>query len=375
MAENGFMRRALQLAEAADGAVAPRPAVGAVIVTPSGEIVGEGITQAAPGPHAEIAALRQAGERARGATAYVTLEPCGHTGATPPCAHALVEAGIRRVVAGCRDPNPAVRGRGLAYLRAAGVEVRTGVLGRSARARIEPFARWVTTGRPLVTIKLAATLDGRAAAPDGTSQWITGPQAREEVHELRRRVDAVVVGAGTVGADDPSLTCRLPGYEGPQPRRVVLDSTGRTSTEARVFDGTAPVIILTGDGASVDRRRAWAKAGADVRVLPAGPGGVALEPALQTLGELGVCHALVEGGPTLAASVVDAGLADRFRIYVAPTVLGRGMPAFEGGGVQTLADARSLVIERVGRVGSDVRIDARARRENAPTDDERGRRD
>lgn len=350
-----LMGRALELAARAEGSVAPRPCVGAVIVSPEGEVVGEGFTALRPGPHAETAALEAAGVRARGATVYTSLEPCSHATVTPPCTAALIAAGVARAVVGAIDPDPRVNGEGVRILRDAGIAVETGVLRREAEALIEPFAKWVTTDRPFVTLKLAMTLDGKVAAPDGTSRWITGPEARAEVHDLRRRADAVLVGAGTVEADDPALTFREPGLEGAQPLRVLVDSSGRTSASAQLFDDAAPTLVLTVDDVAAG---AWERAGAEVARVASGEGGVDLDAALVELGRRGVCHLLCECGPTLAGSLVDQGLVDRFVLYLAPKLIGGDAPGAIGVGVKTIADVWELEIEDVTRVGADIRIDA-----------------
>jgi diaminohydroxyphosphoribosylaminopyrimidine deaminase/5-amino-6-(5-phosphoribosylamino)uracil reductase len=364
MTDTVHMRRALELARSAEGAVSPRPPVGAVIVAASGEVVGRGATTARPGPHAEIVALEQAGGRARGATAYVTLEPCAHHGATPPCADALVAAGVARVVAGVRDPFPQVRGRGFKRLRDAGIELRTGVLRQACREMVRPFATWAAFGRPYVTLKLAATLDGKVAAPDGTSRWITGESARAEVHALRGRVDAVVVGAGTIETDDPSLTCRSPEHSGSQPRRVVVDSSGRTPATARIFDGEAGSVVLTALDVPDDRLAAWEGTGATVVRVPRAEAGASIPDALRALGQLGICHVLLEGGPGLAASFAAEGVVDRYVLYLAPKLLGGEAYDMLGVGAKTLAGASRLRIERVERIGDDLRIEAVPARED-----------
>jgi diaminohydroxyphosphoribosylaminopyrimidine deaminase/5-amino-6-(5-phosphoribosylamino)uracil reductase len=355
------MRRALELAHRADGCVAPRPPVGAVVVSSDGEVVGEGYTRRKPGPHAEGAALEQAGERARGATVYCTLEPCTLAISKPvSCADLLIEAGVARVVTSMLDPCPDIDGRGVERLRAHGITVDVGLLGAEASALIEPFAKWITTTRPFVTLKVAASLDGKIAAADGTSRWITGEAARAEVHELRRRVDAVLVGSGTVLADDPALTFRTSGLEGDQPLRVVLDASGRTPETAQVFDGAAPVLIVTTDDVPDERVNAWLAAGADVARVVAHEGGVDVDAAVDVLGERGLCHVLVEAGPTLASSFVERGIVDRFVLYLAPKLIGGDAPGLLASGGKTLTDAWSLEIENVSRVGEDVRIDARS---------------
>ncbi len=359
MSDDGkFMKRATELAERAVGSVSPRPPVGAVVVR-DGDVVGEGFTQPRPGPHAETKALEQAGEAARDATVFVTLEPCSHTGDTAPCADALIAAGVARVVVGTTDPNPKVNGRGVAKLRSAGIAVDEDVESAACRSLVEPFAKWVRDGVPFVTLKMASSLDGKTAAPDGTSMWITGEAARAEVHDLRRRTDAVIVGSMTVLRDDPLLTCRLEGVDVTQPLRVVIDGSGRSPETSRVFNGDAPTLVITNDDLAdvhVDR---WLGAGAEVVRLPAGESGVDVGAALHFLGERGICHALVEGGPTIAASFAASNLIDRFVLYLAPKLIGGDAPGLLNDGVKTLTDAWDLQIEGVRSVGEDLRIDAR----------------
>jgi diaminohydroxyphosphoribosylaminopyrimidine deaminase/5-amino-6-(5-phosphoribosylamino)uracil reductase len=332
--EEGYMARALELARLAEGSVSPRPPVGAVIVRED-QIVGEGHTTDGEGLHAEIAALQAAGDKASSATCYATLEPCLRW-----CVPALVSAGISRVVYATTDPNPQVDGQGHAALREAGIEVTSGICGDEARRLIEPFATWIATKRPFVTLKLAASLDGKVAAPDGTSQWITGEEARAEVHELRRRVDAIMVGSGTVLVDDPLLTYRGP-QPGKQPLRVVLDSAGRVPEAAKIRNDEAPTLVLTH------------------RDVAVADGGLDLGAVLDLLGSRGICHLLLEGGPTLASSFVHAGLVDELVLYLAPKLIGGDAPALFADGVKTLADAWSLEITDVQHVGDDIKITAR----------------
>src|SRR5438874_7167288 len=261
-----FMRRALSLAENGAGLAAPNPMVGAVVVADDGAVVGEGWHEGPGTPHAEVVALRQAGERARGASLYVTLEPCSHQGRTGPCAPAVAGAGIARVVAAVPDPNPEVDGRGLALLRASNVAVETGTCAVEAADLVRGFARHVRTGRPFVVLKAAASLDGRVAARDGSSTWITGEEARRDAHTLRARAGAVVVGAGTAVSDRPRLTVRLEGYRGRQPLRVVVDSSGRTPPDGPLFDGSAPTLVATSRRAPKPAVRGWSDAGAEVMV-------------------------------------------------------------------------------------------------------------
>jgi diaminohydroxyphosphoribosylaminopyrimidine deaminase / 5-amino-6-(5-phosphoribosylamino)uracil reductase len=347
------MNRALELARAAEGRTSPRPPVGAVVVSPDGDVVGTGRTSRGEGLHAEIAALEGARARARGATCFVTLEPCAHL-----CAPALIDAGVARVVSATTDPNPKVDGKGHAMLRAAGVSVETGLLADEADALIAPFATWIATGRPFVTLKVAASLDGKVAAADGTSRWITGEQARAEVHDLRRRVDAVLVGSGTVVADDPALTFRTPGLEGDQPLRVVLDASGRAPETAQIFDGAADALVITTDDVPDARVNAWLTAGADVSRVASADGGVDIAAALDVLGERGICHVLVEPGPMLAASFVERDLVDRFLVYLAPKLIGGDAPGLLASGAKTIAEAWALEITDTVRVGDDLRIEA-----------------
>jgi diaminohydroxyphosphoribosylaminopyrimidine deaminase/5-amino-6-(5-phosphoribosylamino)uracil reductase len=373
------MARAVALAEGGRGATSPNPMVGAVLVR-DGRVVGEGFHQAAGRAHAEAAALAAAGAAAAGATCYVTLEPCAHHGRTPPCADALVAAGVARVVAAVADPDPRVDGAGLARLRAAGVEVVTGVGAAAAATQNAAYLTHRRLGRPRVTLKAAASLDGKVAAPDGTSQWITGPAARADGHRLRAEADAVLVGAGTALADDPRLTVRLPGHAGRQPLRVLADAAGRVGPGGHLFDGEAPTLVATtpaAPGAAVD---AWKAAGAEVLICRAGtvgggsggaPGAppvgprVDLHDLLRALAARGVLELLVEGGPTLQASLWAAGLADRLVWYLAPLAIGgAGAPGLLGGaGAATLADARRLRLASVDRLGDDLRLIAFPRSE------------
>ena len=342
------MRRAITLAARGLGHTSPNPAVGCVILDPAGAVAGEGWHSRAGGPHAEIEALRRAGDRARGGTAVVTLEPCNHTGRTGPCAQALLDAGVARVVVAVPDPNQAASG-GTETLRAAGIDVEIGVLEAKAAAGNVAWLTSVRTGRPYLTWKFAATLDGRSAAADGTSRWITGPEARADVHRLRARVDTIVAGVGTVLADDPELTVRLPGHDAHQPLRVVVDSAGRTPAGARVRDGAAETWIATA---------AEVGAGPDGRVdLPK------LFAALHARGSRSV---LLEGGPTLAGAALRAGLVDRVVGYLAPALLGAGPAALGEAGISTIGQALRLDVTDVTVIGTDVRITATPRITTAP---------
>ncbi|WP_341720383.1 bifunctional diaminohydroxyphosphoribosylaminopyrimidine deaminase/5-amino-6-(5-phosphoribosylamino)uracil reductase RibD [Micromonospora sp. FIMYZ51] len=337
------MRRAIELAARGLGTTSPNPVVGCVLLDADGEVVGEGFHAYAGGPHAEIVALAQAGHRAKGGTAVVTLEPCDHTGRTGPCSLALVQAGVARVVIAVPDPNPVATG-GAATLRAAGVRVDVGVRGTEAENGNVAWLTAMRRGWPYVIWKYAATLDGRSAAADGTSMWITSEAARMDVHALRATVDAVVVGVGTVLADDPRLTVRNL-RDGSlairQPLRVVVDSAGRTPADAQVRDGAARTWIATA---------AEVGAGAD--------GGVDLPALLAALHARGVRAVLLEGGPRLAGAFLAAGLVDRVVGYLAPRLLGAGPAALVDAGVTTIAEAIDLEIIDVTQIGPDLRITA-----------------
>ncbi|TDC37052.1 bifunctional diaminohydroxyphosphoribosylaminopyrimidine deaminase/5-amino-6-(5-phosphoribosylamino)uracil reductase RibD [Micromonospora sp. 15K316] len=341
------MRRAIELGARGLGTTSPNPVVGCVLIDTDGEVVGEGFHAYAGGPHAEIVALAQAGERARGGTAVVTLEPCDHTGRTGPCSLALIQAGVARVVIAVPDPNPVASG-GAATLRAAGVRVDVGVRTQEAEAGNIAWLTSMRRGWPYVIWKYAATLDGRSAAADGTSMWITSEAARIDVHALRGTVDAVVTGVGTVLADDPRLTARNL-RDGSlairQPLRVVVDSEGRTPADAQVRDGAARTWIAT---------VAEVGAGKDGRVdLPA---------LLAALHQRGIRAVLLEGGPRLAGAFLAAGLVDKVVGYVAPRLLGAGPAALVDAGVTTIAEAIDLELIDVTQIGPDLRITALPRK-------------
>ncbi len=326
------MRRALEVAATVRGSTAPNPWVGCVVVPPArgrtATTLFEGATAPPGGPHAEASALAAAGESARGSTLYVTLEPCDHQGRTPPCTAAIVEAGVARVVIGIEDPDPIVAGRGIETLRAAGVEVVVGVEAERVAEQLAPYLKHRTTGLPWVVLKMAASLDARTAAPDGTSRWITGEAARRDVHLLRARSDAVLVGAGTVRADDPELTVRLDdGMERSQPLRVVL---GSAPPDARV----RPALELSGE----------------------------LKDVLSELGRRGVLELLVEGGATVAHDFHAAGLVDRYVLYLAPAFFGGddGRPLFSGPGAGTIGDVWRGRLVSVERLGEDIRVEVAA---------------
>jgi len=363
------MQAALALAQRELGRVWPNPAVGCVIVS-QGRVIGRGWTQPGGRPHAETEALRRAGGAARKATAYVTLEPCCHWGRTPPCADALIAAGIRRVVIALEDPDPRVAGGGIRRLREAGLAVETGVAAEAAAEVNAGFLIRQRLGRPLVTLKLATSLDGRIATSAGESRWITGPPARERGHLMRARHDAIMVGTGTVLADDPELTCRLPGLAAHSPLRVVLDRRLRIPLSARIIAeaGRTPTWVLTLAAADPQRRAAMAAAGAVVIDVAADPAGrIDLAAALAALGERGLTRLLVEGGAGLAAALLRAGLVDRLAWFHAPLLIGAdGIPAVSGIDRATLAEFPHFEQISTAALGDDVLTLLRARHEPDP---------
>jgi diaminohydroxyphosphoribosylaminopyrimidine deaminase/5-amino-6-(5-phosphoribosylamino)uracil reductase len=352
----GFMREALAAACRGLGRTSPNPAVGAVVVQ-GGRMVARGHHARAGGPHAEVVALRAAGEAARGADLYTTLEPCDHFGRTPPCSLAIIEAGVRRVFVGSRDPNPLVQGKGLSRLRRHGVEVIPGVLTAECDRLNAAWFTYITRGRPHVTLKAAVTLDGRLATRTGDSRWVTGPEARAWVHRLRDRVDAVLVGAGTARADDPALTTRLPGGRGRDPLRVVLDTDLRLPPRLKLFTERSAASTLVAHAS--DRRRRLPR-GVELVRCARGPGGVDLRDLLDRLAARGVTHVLAEGGGAVHAALLAAGLVDEVAVLVAPKLLGAdGLPLTRGKGPARMADALRLAEVEVERLGDDVLVRGR----------------
>jgi len=361
------MRRALQLAERGWGRVSPNPLVGALVRAADGSLLGEGWHEGPGTDHAEVMALRAAGPRAQGATVVCTLEPCDHVGRTPPCTRALIDAKVRRVVVGALDPNLGDDAPGIAELRAAGIEVVTGVLEGECREPNVAFERHVRTGNPFVVLKQASSLDGKTAAADGSSRWITSDAARADVHRLRAWADAIVVGSGTAIRDDPSLTIRDERFVSARPPvRVVLDARGRLVPTGRVFDEAAPTLIATTADAPEARTAAWLRAGAEVLVLDRDPAGhVSLEALLGALGKRDVQGLLVEGGARLAWSFVRDDLVDRFVLYLAPKLLGgvESPGLLAGEGFAPVDAARSIRFERIERLGPDLKVVADVHRD------------
>lgn len=365
------MERALYLARLALGGTSPNPAVGAVVVR-NGVVVGEGYTQPAGQAHAEIVALAHAGELARGAEMYVTLEPCSHHGRTPPCVKAIAEAGIARVHAALLDPNPSVNGRGLEALRQAGVECLLGEGGETAKELVEGFGKSMTTGAPFVVAKWAMSLDGKIATRAGESKWITGEASRTYAHYLRAICDAVLVGVGTVLNDDPLLTVRIPPEADAastpalvwpaspkSPLRVILDSRGRIPLVSRVLDVLpAPTMVVTTADMPAAVRGALERMGVQVAEAPATEAGVDIGAALALLGGQGIGSVLIEGGAGVLGSAFDQGLVDKVCAFVAPMVIGgrEALSAVGALGVRNIGLARSLSSVRVARLGEDVLI-------------------
>ncbi|WP_433954953.1 bifunctional diaminohydroxyphosphoribosylaminopyrimidine deaminase/5-amino-6-(5-phosphoribosylamino)uracil reductase RibD [Janibacter indicus] len=352
------MTRAVELAARGLGRTAPNPVVGCVVLDAAGAVVGEGWHSRAGGPHAEIEALAAVGDAARGGTAVVTLEPCRHTGRTGPCTSALLAAGVARVVVAVPDPTETAGG-GADLLRRNGVEVVEGVGRAAAEHGNRAWLHAVRTGRPWVTWKLATTLDGRTSAADGTSRWITGATARAAVHRLRAERDAVLVGAGTLRADDPHLAVR--GLDDvTQPLRVVLDPRAEIALTARVLDDVAPTLVVVAEDADATRLTA---AGVDVLALPVGERGLDLAALLAALHGRGVHSVLLEGGAHLAASAVAADLVDEVVAHIAPALLGAGSPVLADAGITTITEALRLTTTDVARLGDNVAVTATVRRE------------
>lgn len=350
-----WMAEALRLARLGEGLTRPNPPVGAVVVK-AGKIIGRGYHRKAGGPHAEIYALRQAGPRAFGATLYVTLEPCSSWGRTPPCTDAILAAGIKRVVCAMADPNPMHAGKGYRMLRQARVNVDCGVGAVEAAEILRPFTSFMLRTRPYITAKLATSLDGRIADASGCSQWISGPKARVQVQELRRRVDAVMVGAGTVIQDNPSLLPRP--ARGRMPYRVIVDALGKVPPRSQVFtdEFAACTILATTKHCPEHQREIYAKRGAQVIVLPASGRGVSLPALMKALHAQGLMHVVCEGGGVLVGSLLKAGLVDEMLLFVAPVILGCKGSASVGAVHWALAKAPRMKVVESRLVGDDVMI-------------------
>jgi len=356
-----WMREALSEARLGLGRTHPNPCVGAVVVR-EGRVVGRGHHAQAGAPHAEVLALADAADGARGADLYTTLEPCDHFGRTPPCTRAILDAGVARVISASEDPNPLVDGRGLARLRAAGLAVWTGVLSEEADALNRPFHKAMRRGLPWVTLKAAVSLDGRLATRTGEARWVTGEEARADVHRLRSRVDAVLVGTGTARLDDPQLTARVPGGGGRNPLRVVLDARGELSPALRVFRQPDPdqTVVVVGEGAAPEGAARLAATGARVWTVPRSARGLDAEALLRRLVAEGALHVLVEGGAGLFTTLLVERLADELILFLAPKLLGGDALAWVGGlGVERMEDALALRVDELAPLGKDWRLTAR----------------
>lgn len=358
MSDVRFMQRALELARRGRGWVNPNPLVGAVVVR-DGQIVGEGYHPKLGEPHAEVFALREAGEKARGATVYVTLEPCNHWGRTPPCTQALIEAGVSRVIAASWDSNPLTAMESRKTLEAAGISLEVGLLESEARRLNEPFFHFIRTRRPFVVMKTAMTLDGKIATPSGHSQWISGETSRAHVQELRATYAAVMAGIGTVLADDPLLTCRIPGAH--PPTRILVDPRAETPPTARLFTDPSPVIIAISPAAARERRQALEARGATLLEVPLAENGrhLDLNALMIMLGERQIDSILLEGGGSLNASALRAGIVSKVVAFIAPKLLaGDGIPPTHGPAVATMAHALRLRDLTCHPSGQDVRLEA-----------------
>ncbi|MEX1297674.1 MAG: bifunctional diaminohydroxyphosphoribosylaminopyrimidine deaminase/5-amino-6-(5-phosphoribosylamino)uracil reductase RibD [Desulfotignum sp.] len=358
MTDREHMQLALALAARGKGFTSPNPCVGAVVVK-NGEVVGQGWHRAFGADHAEVMAIDDAGGAARDADLFVTLEPCNHFGKTPPCTHKILASGIRRVVAACPDPNPKAAG-GLSFLSQNGVDVSCGLLQEQAETLIEDFLWYVRHHTPFVILKCAATLDGRIATSTGESQWITCEESRAFGHEIRGQVDAILVGSGTLHADNPSLTCRIPGKQTRDPARVILDTRLTISEDANVIrqESTASTIVVTGPGVPADKKMRLLKKNVQVVEVGLKNNRLDLQQLVVTLGDMSMTSLLVEGGGTVAASVLSAGIVNKLVYFLAPRLLGGsdGKAVFEGKGAEKLTDAVTLERMSVTRIGADILV-------------------
>jgi diaminohydroxyphosphoribosylaminopyrimidine deaminase/5-amino-6-(5-phosphoribosylamino)uracil reductase len=354
-----YMSMALDLAGRGAGYVAPNPMVGAVVVR-QGQVVGRGYHQAVGGPHAEVHAIDDAGDLARDATLYVTLEPCNHHGRTPPCTHKILEAGIRRVVVAVEDPNPDVAGGGNAYLAGQGVQVVCGVCRDQAARLNESFFKYARTKVPFVVLKMAATLDGRIATRTGDARWVTGPESRGRVHALRHAMDAIMVGVGTVICDDPELTTRLEGGRGVDATRIILDTHLRMPDTARMLQqaSAAETWVVCGPEAASDNKKRLADQGALVLEAGIAGGRIDLSALMRMLGQRGITSLLIEGGAQVAAASLRAGIVDKVLFFYAPKILGGddGVPMCGGPGPERMRDSLPMHRMEIERVGADVLV-------------------
>jgi diaminohydroxyphosphoribosylaminopyrimidine deaminase/5-amino-6-(5-phosphoribosylamino)uracil reductase len=357
MDDEQWMKRALRLAKAGRGRTSPNPVVGAVLVK-RGKVVGEGYHARIGEAHAEMIALRQAGEKAREAILYLNLEPCTHYGRTPPCVPQVIKAGLKRAVIGMEDPNPLVNGKGIEALRKSGLDVKVGVLEKECRKINEAFCKYILKKEPFVVLKVAATLDGKIATRNGDSKWISGEASRRLVHKLRDQFDGVLVGIGTVLRDDPLLTTRLKG--GREPYRIILDSRLKIPEEAKVFEHSpSEVILATTGSAPRDKIERLEKRGARVLIVDSREGRVNLRSCLSKLGEIGVMSLLVEGGSQVNGSFLDQGLIDKFLLFLSPKLMGdpQAVGIFGGRGVSNLKETVAVKEIKTRRIGEDIFVE------------------
>ncbi len=364
MDDYAYMKMALSLAEKGRGFTSPNPMVGAVVVK-NDKVVGKGWHEKAGLPHAEVNAINDAGSMAEGATIYVTLEPCNHHGRTPPCTEKILAAGIRRVVVALADPNPDVAGGGLARLNAEGLETVSGILEQDAAKQNEVFLKYIQTGLPFVILKNAVTLDGRTATRDGDSKWITGPKSRRFVHMLRHQVDAIMVGIGTVRADNPSLTTRLEGFEGKDPVRIILDTRLSISEDANLLqlDSNSGTVIVCGKFKPQDKKKRLIEKGAQVLETELQNGLIDLEALMPRLGKMGITSLLIEGGSHVSTSAMNAKIVDKVYFFYAPKILGGddGVPVFQGKGPALMRQSVPIRDVSVRRFEDDVMIEGYVR--------------
>ena len=360
MDDRHFMKLALELAALGQGTTSPNPMVGALIVKDD-KIIGRGYHRAAGSAHAEVNAIDNAGDAARGATLYVTLEPCNHTGRTPPCTEKILRAGIGRVVVAMEDPNPDVRGGGNRYLSEKGIEITTGICESSARLLNESFIKYVTTGRPFVTLKWAATLDGQIATRTGDARWVTGAESRAFVHRMRHASDAILVGINTVRQDDPSLTARLENTEGKDPIRIVLDTKLSIAANAKMLhqDSNAATVIITGSNVSEKKIKTIENMGARVIPTQLKRKRIDMEALINRLGKMKITTLLIEGGGKIIASALAAGIVDKVNLFYAPKILGGddGVPVCRGKGPKKMNSSIRIKNIRLHRFGEDIMLE------------------
>ena len=359
MRDHEYMQEALTLAKTAKGFTSPNPCVGAVVVK-NNRIVGKGFHKAAGLAHAEVEALDDAGIKARGATLYVTLEPCNHFGKTPPCTQKIINAGIKKVVVGCSDPNPDVCGEGLKYLKSKGLEVLSGVLENQAQILIEDFIWYVQNKKPFVTLKCASTLDGHIATSTGDSKWITSEKSRQFGHVIRHEVDAILVGSGTLHADNPSLTSRIQGVKTKDPARIILDTHLSIKKNAKVLaqKSNAKTFIITGPKISKEKKLLIESRGAQIIQIPLKEQKLDLNKLMIKLGEMSILSLLIEGGSIVAGSVLKQGIVNKVLFFLAPKFLGSsdGIPMFDGEGPKLIKDAFELKNMGITRFGNDILV-------------------